>query len=229
MKNEFIETANVNKFNNICAELEDPVSMIGPSLSMVTGPAGRGKSEAAKRYAVQGSAIYIPPMNIRSPAMVLREITFELCKMRPGRADTCLAMIGAEMAKDRRLVIIDEADLLSMYVLEMLRNVNERFSCPIILIGEEELKGKIASRRRIKSRIRRHMDFLPVTQPDIAYFFSQCLGMKISPDIGAAIQRHCEGDWRPVLTTAIAIERAMIASGMDEITLELVKDAIKNA
>jgi hypothetical protein len=50
LKNEFIETANVIKFNNVCAELADPTSMIGPSIAMVTGPAGRGKSESAKYY-----------------------------------------------------------------------------------------------------------------------------------------------------------------------------------
>ena len=74
MRNEFIETANVNKFNQICQELGDPASLVGPSLAMVTGPAGRGKSEAAKHFAVHHGAVYIPPLNIRTPPMVLREV-----------------------------------------------------------------------------------------------------------------------------------------------------------
>jgi len=228
MKQEFIETANTKKFNELCSELADRSSLIGPSLAMVTGPAGRGKTEAAKHHATQTDAVYIPPLNTRTPPMVLREIAFELAKVRPTRSDTCLSIIGDEMAKDRRLIIIDEADLLAMNILEMLRNLNERFSCPILLIGEDELKGKIASRRRLASRIRRKMEFSQVTQQDIAFFFKQSLGVRLPQEASILIQQHGRGDWRPVLTAAIAIERAMKASDA-EITEELVKNVLKNS
>jgi len=229
MNNQFITTGNTSKFNDVCNELANPGSLIGPSLAMVTGPAGRGKSEAAKHYATQTEAIYIPPLNVRSPAMVLREIAFELSKVRPSRSETCLAIIGEEMAKDRRLIIIDEADLLPMQILEMLRNLNERYACPIVLIGEDDLKGRIASRRRLSSRIRRKLEFSPVTQEDILFFISKTMNLKAGKDVAAMIQRHSGGDWRPVLTLAVAIERAMTASGINEITAELVKDVIKSA
>jgi type II secretory pathway predicted ATPase ExeA len=226
----------------MCAELEDTSSLIGPSLAMVTGPAGRGKSEAAKRYATQTTAIYIPPMNMRSPVMVLREITFELCKLKPVRSEACLAIIGDEMAKNRRVILVDEADLLEMKCLEMLRNVNERYSCPVVLIGEDDLKGRVASRRRISSRIRRHVEFAPVTQGDVGYFFKRSMNLKLPPEAAQAIHRHSRGDWRPVLTAAIAIERAMIASGSPhpdgggtagpggvEISADMVNHVLKNA
>lgn len=229
MRPEFIETANTRKFNEICEELSDSSSLIGPSLAMVTGPAGRGKTEAAKHYAVHSQAIYIPPLNIRTPAMVLREITFELAKMRPGRSDACLSIIGDEMAKERRLIIMDEADLLTMQILEMLRNLNERYACPILLVGEDELRGRIASRRRLASRIRRRLEFGPVMQQDVAFFFKQSLELIVPPDVTALINHHGKGDWRPVLTAAIAIERAMTASNTNEITVEMVRDVIKNA
>jgi len=228
MKQEFIETANTKKFNELCSELADRSSLIGPSLAMVTGPAGRGKTEAAKHHATQTDAVYIPPLNTRTPPMVLREIAFELAKVRPTRSDTCLSIIGDEMSKERRLIIIDEADLLAMNILEMLRNLNERFSCPILLIGEDELKGKIASRRRLASRIRRKMEFSQVTQQDIAFFFKQSLGVRLPQEASILIQQHGRGDWRPVLTAAIAIERAMKASDA-EVTEELVKNVLKNS
>ncbi len=229
MRPEFIQTANTLKFNEICEELSDSSSLIGPSLAMVTGPAGRGKTEAAKHYAVHSSAIYIPPLNIRTPAMVLREIAFELAKVRPSRSDACLAVIGDEMAKDRRLIILDEADLLAMQILEMLRNLNERYACPILLLGEDDLKGRIASRRRLASRIRRRLEFGPVTQQDVAFFFRQSMGYTPPADVTALISHHGKGDWRPVLTAAIAIERAMTASNTTEITAEMTKDVLKNA
>lgn len=228
MLQSFIRTGNTKKFEEICEEMTSATSLIGPSLAMVTAPAGRGKTETAKHYAVNSSAIYIPPMNIRSPAMVLREICFDLSGMRPARTDACLAIINEEMTRNRRLIIIDEADLLEMKCLEMLRNVNERFACPIMLIGEEELKGKIGSRRRLASRMRRRMEFGPISKEDIAFFFHTSLGVKAGADVTSAIHRHANGDWRPVLTTAIGLERAMKASNINEITVEMVSDVIKN-
>ncbi len=227
MKSEFINTANTTKFNEICEELADPAALIGPSLAMVTGPAGRGKSEAAKHFAVHSQAIYIPPLNTRTPAMLLREIAFELAGVRPTRSEHCLNVINDEMAKERRLIIIDEADLLTMQILEMLRNVNERYACPVLLIGEDDLKGRIASRRRLASRIRRKLEFGPVTQQDVAFFFKQSLGVVAAPQVTALVNQHGKGDWRPVLVAAIAIERAMLASNTTEPTPEMTKDVLK--
>jgi len=230
VNNVFINTENVTKCMDICAEMESPDSLIGPSLGMITGSAGRGKSEFAKHYATNSNAIYLPPMNKRSTLMLLREVTFELCETKLGRIEYSLDLISREMGKERRLIIIDEADLLAIDILEMLRNVNERCNCPILLIGEEGLKGKVASRRRISSRIRRKAEFGPVTQPDIVLFFRKALNQAVSPASSAMIHKYSNGDWRPVLTTAIDLERAMKASGLKEITENLVKGIInKNA
>lgn len=229
MKQEFIRTGNTKNFEEMCAEMMSPASLIGPSLAMVTGPAGRGKTEAARHYAVNSEAIYLPPMNIRTPAMVLREISFELAGMRPARTDACLTIIGEQMARNRRLIMIDEADLLKMECLEMLRNVNERFACPIMLIGEEDLKGKVGSRRRLASRIRRRIEFGPISKEDIVFFFHTSLGTKISADAASAIHKHANGDWRPVLTAAIGIERSMKTSNSKELAMEMVANVLKNS
>jgi len=224
MENLFIPTENVSLFNDICMELESPASRIGPSLAMVSGQAGRGKSEAAKKYATNSSAAYIPPMNKRSPLMVLREISFELCTIKPGRIESCLDLISDEMGRERRLIMIDEADLLPISILEMLRNVNERCDCPMLLIGEEGLKTKIGSRRRLLSRIRRRMEFGPVSQADIVLFFRKALEVAISPEGSSMIHARSRGDWRPVLTIAIDVERALHASGITHVPDELIKE-----
>jgi len=226
MRECFLVTENVNKFDDLCMEMEDRRSLIGPSMAMVTGPAGRGKSESAKKYAVNSGAVYIPPMNKTSATMLLGEITLDLAKVMPGRVAGCLEVIQAEMAKRRRLVIVDEADLVPMPLLEMLRNINERYSCPILLIGEDGLTRKLASRSRIWSRIRRRMAFEPITQSNIVLFFRKAMEVNISTGATELIQLHCEGDWRPVLKVAVDIERALEASGLTEIPEDLVRDIV---
>jgi len=229
MRQQFIATVNTKKFEEICDELISPESLTGPSFAMITGPAGRGKTEAARHYSVHYGSIYIPPMITRTPAMLLREISFELAGTRPSRTDGCLDVIGEEMSKKRQLIMIDEADLLEMRCLEMLRNVNESFACPILLIGEESLKGKIGARRRLFSRIRRRLEFGPINQHDISYYLRAVLDVKTTPDVLSIIHRYANGDWRPVLTMIIGIERAMKTSNVNEITPAMVKDVLKNS
>lgn len=227
MRNEFIDTENTIKFNKICADLEDPMSMIGPSLAVVTGAAGRGKTEAAKHYAVNSSAIYIPPMNVRSPTMVLKEITFELSGFRPSRTENCLTVIGDEMSKNRRLIMVDEADLLKMEVLEMLRNVNERYACPILLIGEDSLKGRIYSRPRIKDRTRNSMEFMPPSLENVAFYFKKNFSLILHKDVCAAIHKYGRGTFRKIVKCAVYLDKAMQASAEKEISLELAQMVIK--
>jgi len=224
MKSCFIFNENVHKFIDICRELESPDSLIGPSLAVVSGAAGRGKSESAKHFCAENGALYIPPLNINTPAMLLRTISFEISTLRPIRSEESLRAIAGEMAKERRLIIIDEADLLPMQTLEMLRNVSELYSFPILMIGEDSrLESKIASRRRLSSRIRRRLEFGPITQADCLQFLRKALDAKVTPEVCAFIHRGCEGNWRPLLVRAAAIERALRASGLSEITMDLVK------
>ncbi|GAG37864.1 unnamed protein product, partial [marine sediment metagenome] len=78
MEHVFIQTANVNRCTDVCLELENPASLVGPSLAMITGRTGRGKSKFAKHFAINSGAVYVTPMNVRTPTMLLREICFEL-------------------------------------------------------------------------------------------------------------------------------------------------------
>lgn len=228
MKNEFINTANTMKFNAICEEMESPRSLVGPSMALVTGAAGRGKTEAAKRYAVDGNAIFIPTKPWCSATALLKEITFELAKVRPSRRDACEDVIADEMRKHRRLLIIDEADLMKMDVLEILRSINERYRCPVLFIGEDALKGRLASRRRLQDRIRRSMEFGPVMQQDVAFYFKQNFSLNIDKDVSASILRYGKGTWRRVLKFAVAVEQTMQASNVAEISPEMATMVIKD-
>ena len=228
MKNQFIITENVEHFDSICVELEGAESQIGPSLAMVTGPAGRGKSEAARHYATNSSAVYIPPLNKRTGLMLLKTICFELAFVKPGRTDACVDLISEEMARSRRLIILDEADLLPISIIEMIRNINEICGCPVVLMGEQELKGKIGSRRRLASRIRRKIEFSPLSQADIVLFFRKNMGVDLTavPEAISLLHEYSKGDWRPVLVAALDIERAMIASGISDASIELIKGVL---
>ena len=227
MKMEFVPTVNVMRFNDICKELEDPSSAVGPSMAMVTGAPGRGKTEASKQYAVDTGTVYVPPFLKRSAVMLLKDIAFELQGVRPNRTEGCLNIIRDEMSRDRRLIIIDEADNLPLPLLEMLRNINELCACPILLVGEEKLTRKIASEPRLLDRVRSSMEFSPVTQTDVAHFFKKAFGLTLDKEVCAGIHRYSKGTWRRALKFSIAVERAMKASETSGISKELADLVIK--
>ena len=228
MKQVFVKTENFTEFAGICDELISPESAVGPSMAMVTGRAGRGKTESSRFYAVNSDAIYVRTLPVMSPLMVLREIAFELSAIRPYSTAAALSIIDEEMAKRRRIVLIDEADLIRMEVLETLRGINERCGCPVVLIGEEDLAQKVGSRRRIHSRIRRKMNFRPITQADIALFYGQSLGVEPEPKALGGLFKNCKGDWRTMVKSAADIERAMRASSLSRITHELADEVLRS-
>lgn len=227
MEKVFVTTENYQEFNDICDELRDPDGLVGPTLALVTGRAGRGKTEAARYHAVQTSAVYVRTLPVMTPLMVLREIAFELAALKPRTTASCLEIIEEEMARERRIVLVDEADLVPMKVLETLRGINERCGCPVVLIGEEELAARVAGRRRIVSRIRRRMEFRPLSQADLALFYAKAMGLKLSPGTAAVLHGRAGGDWRPAVTAAIAIERAVKASGLDHVPEELAREVAR--
>jgi len=227
MKKIFVKTHNYSQFEEIAAELLSPDSEIGPSLAMGSGRAGRGKTEVAKYYAVNSDSIYIRSLPVMSPSMALREICFELRELRPHTSQACLNLIEEEMRRRKRLIIFDEADLVPIQVLETLRGLNERAGCPIFLIGEEELRRKVESRTRITSRIRRKMEFAPITQGDVALFYKQSVDMELTPEVLRELFKRSKGDWRPMVKEAADIERAVKATGMDNIDLKGLREILK--
>ena len=73
----------------------------------------------------------------------LWEISFELAGLRPTRSDACLAIISEEMSRNRRLIIIDEADYLTTNAQAILRASIEEFSGNCSFIFTCNFKNRI--------------------------------------------------------------------------------------
>ena len=148
----FVKTENTSRFFELADELIDPEGDLTSSIGMVIGRAGRGKSFAARRYAVNvDNTIYVLYVDGFSLVDVAREIAYEFSGLRPRFFRACLELIEDASITNRKLVIIDEADKMPKKTFEMLRSINERCALPMILVGEESLKKILESERRLKS------------------------------------------------------------------------------
>jgi len=219
----FIQTRNVQRFEKLCSELMDPEAVLGPSLAAVIGRAGRGKTEAARHHAVMNDAIYIRFMGMFSAVDLLREVAHELDGVRPRTTRACLNVIEKEMGRGRRLIIVDEADRMPISYIHVFRDLNERCACPVIFIGEEGLKAKLASQRRISSRTRAELEFAPVTSLDVSTYWKQAVGIALAPEVTKALHKRSGGDFRLVVKDALALVRVLNANETTQVTMAMVK------
>ena len=226
MKDEFIPTQNYQKFQSLAAELL--ASTHGVELAAVTGRAGRGKSSAAEKlFATNPHTVYVLYKEDDSYGDLLREITFRLGGARPRIKQHCFEIINSELAKHRRLIMVDEADRMNMKLLNGLRNIHDITKAPIMLIGEDILRSKLANEQRLISRVRDILPFEPVGQPDVVIFYRKNLDLALTPEHAARLLRHCAGDFRAVMTDAVYLERIMKTSGLSVITDAVIEEVCK--
>jgi DNA transposition AAA+ family ATPase len=105
----------------------------------------------------------------------------------------------------------------------MLRGINERCACPVVLVGEEPLRKALESERRLKSRVRQVVVFEPVTLTDIAVFYQAAVGLHLDPEVLHALWQRSQGDFRLVKQDALEAVRIMNANRLTALTMDVVK------
>jgi DNA transposition AAA+ family ATPase len=222
----FINTKNYQRLQVLCDELLG--ACLGVEMAAIFGRAGRGKTTAAEKiYTSNSNTVYVLYHEAWPHTELLREITFRLCGTRPRFRQTCFEMIQTEIGNKRRIIMVDEADRMNLKCLNVLRNIHDVCKTPILLIGEEDLKNKLARERRLISRLRDTISFEAVCQADVVVWYRQALEQQLPPEYAIKLVRSAQGDFRNILTQALAAERIMKASGIEAITERVVDEICK--
>lgn len=223
MEQCFIPTQNFRRTQELISDLLR--APYGVELAAITGRAGRGKTTAAQRiFSENSGVVYVLYQEGWSINDTLREIAFGLSGMRPFRRQKSMELIQSELGRDRRAVLVDEADRAPIRVLNALRNVHDICAAPIVLIGEDDLTRKLSQERRLASRIRRHIAYEAQSQTDVVMFYKLAMGLKLSTESAARLLNHSKGDFRVILTDALAVERLMVVNSLPEITNEIIQE-----
>lgn len=226
MKTVFIPTQNYQRLEGLCQDLLE--QSVGIEMATVLGRAGRGKTTAAERIvALNPDVIYVRFEERLSYVGLIREIAFQVAGIRPNRTQACFEMIDEEFKRHRRLIMVDEADRMSLKHLNTMRDFHDVCRVPVVLIGEDALKARLTRERRLVSRIRTQLTFEAVEQSDVVIFYRKAMELPLNKEWAAALLKHAQGDFRLVLKDALSIERYMAASEMKEITQELVDQVLK--
>ena len=226
IKNDVIvATPDFNAVYGLCNGLMDPKSSLTASIGMVTGLAGRGKTTAVRRYAVEHTdVVYILYMGY-SKASLFRVIAEEMTGRSYSSYYKNLQLILEATRAYRKLIIIDEADRMPLSQIEDLRTLNESGSVPILLVGEPSLASMTKKADRIESRIRKpRIEFHPLDYVVLSTLYKEACGLTLTKGVAEKLVRASNADFRIAANDMQNIVRLMNINHTNVLTERLVDE-----
>lgn len=119
-------------------------------MALVTGDAGAGKTTTLHHYADTNTGVIFVTANActTSATAVLGLICKELGQRVPGRKAMIMDILVEQLKGSNRLIIIDEADHLSLDALQAVRNINDLAGVGIVLSGNDKIYRQMLAGRR---------------------------------------------------------------------------------
>lgn len=117
-------------------------------IAMVYGAAGAGKTTALKHYAANNPGVIYVTANActQTARAILYMISEALGKIPTGSVFLVMRDLVAALRNTNRLIIIDEADHLSLKALQAVRNLYDEAGVGLLLSGNERIKNQMYGR-----------------------------------------------------------------------------------
>ena len=133
------------------------IAHVEGEISVVYGAAGLGKTKALKQYVSQNpETIFIEVEPSCSPKVLLKNLCHQLGLNEVGANNELFTRITEKLGEGR-LIIVDEAELLSTKSLEYIRRIHDLTGCGVVLAGMPRLlvnlKGKYGELAQLYSRV----------------------------------------------------------------------------
>ncbi len=196
-----VATTNVAAFMGLATKLieRDPTA---PGFGVFHGPSGYGKTYASIFAQNKTRAIRVEVGDYWTRKTLLKSILAEAGQSPRGTiADMAEATIRILGDEPGRPLIIDEADrLVDKRMIELVRDLQDKSTAPIILIGEEHLPAKLAAVERVHNRVLDWVAAQPTDMDDArSLAASICPGIVIGDDLLAEIVNRSDGRARRIV------------------------------
>ena len=153
-------------------------AVVGREMTVLYGNPGTGKSVAIKEWVKEHpEAILIeviPGMRVKS---LLQEIARKLGIDANAKAEELVIQIAKEFKRRDGVLVIDEAEHLSVTALENVRRIWDFSRVPIILVGTygliKNLKGNRGELLQLYSRIKGKWEFKELSEDDFKKLFGE--------------------------------------------------------
>lgn len=168
-------------------------------INVIFGAAGLGKTQMLKEYARKNSSATLIEVDPScTPKVLLRKIAEAVGATARGVNNELLDSIVSKLKGSERLLMVDEAELLSTRSLEFIRRIHDLTGVGVVLAGMPRLlvnlKGKNNELAQLYSRVGFACDLgnaLP--DDDLALLAESALG---TDEFNAPLIKACKGNAR---------------------------------
>lgn len=217
MKNAFVETDNVRRFQKALSALERRGAREA-CLMVNDGLPGLGKTTALHRWATQTGAIFVRAKKEWTPSWFLNDLLAQFRISPPHSyqkryAAALEAMLQHQTAcivqKKTFAVVIDEADHISRNsrIMESIRDFSDMGDIVFILVGMGKIRDNLTAFPQVASRIGQYVRFEPATLEDVAAFFSVRCEVPVTDEVIEFTHRVTGGFNREILEAMATVER----------------------
>lgn len=240
---QFIQTVAARR----AREMADTVMSAGKSrrIGQIIGEPGLGKTEVAEWLAAEMGGAYVAAWQGISVNGLLIALARALgdTSLKDNTATDRVYSVLRPMV-DGRLIVVDEANLLSWKHLEALRHLPDQCGAGLVLVGTLLLSDYLkASKARtlvaqLASRIgAKSVTFEPMSERETVAAVLRNRWPDADADAYRALHRFCGGRWRETVEMAEACERIMAVNrvpfGLDvvesaAVSMGLVQVAVKS-
>lgn len=217
MKNAFVETGNVKRFQTALTALERR-GAAEACLMVVDGLPGLGKTTALYRWANQTGAIYIRAKKEWTPSWFLNDLLSQF-RIAPAHsyqkryAQALEAMLQAQSAltlqKKTFAVVIDEADHISRSgrIMESIRDFSDMGDIVFVLVGMGKIRDNLTAFPQVASRIAQYVRFEHATKDDVRAFYDTLCEVPVADDLVGFTHQVTQGFNREIKEALAMVER----------------------
>lgn len=171
-----------------------------PGMATFHGFSGYGKTYSAIYGGNEYKAYYIEVGHSWSQSKFCEAILNELGIPPKGTISHKVDQIVEGLISEDRPLIIDEADfIVNKRFIELVREIHDKSSAPIILIGEELLPNKLIEWERFHNRVLDWVPAVPADMDDIRLLARlYCSEIQLSDDVFKNLNKICQGRVRRI-------------------------------
>lgn len=217
MKNAFVETGNVRRFQSSLSALERRGAQEA-CLMVVDGLPGLGKTTALHRWAAQTGAVYIRAKKEWTPSWFLNDLLAQF-RIAPSHsyqkryAQALEAMLQAQstltLQKRTFAVVIDEADHISRNsrIMESIRDFSDMGDIVFVLVGMGKIRDNLTAFPQVASRVAQYVRFEHASRDDVAAFYGTRCEVPVGDDVIDFTHQVTGGFNREILEAMATVER----------------------